>query len=182
MPGCVASTFGAVPISSTGSRSFSVSNGSVCRNGLTAWVSNTNSQLLPSGGDFATCAAPMLAGGAGLVLDDDGGAEPLLQPGLHHACDRIDRAAGRERHHDPGDVARSGLREGGVASGCGTAPSTSERRLIVVIASSLDRRVGRCCPYCLPMAARGKATGLPLRRRQRLRGPPAVIPAKAGIP
>jgi hypothetical protein len=34
--------------------------------GLTAWVSNTNSQLLPSGGDFATCAAPILPEAPGL--------------------------------------------------------------------------------------------------------------------
>src|SRR3954468_23923875 len=58
--GCVASTFGAVPISTTGSRSFTVSNDRFCRNGLTAWVSNTNSQVLPSGADFATDAVPAL--------------------------------------------------------------------------------------------------------------------------
>ena len=29
------------------------------RLGLTAWVSNTTSQVLPSGGDFATTAAPL---------------------------------------------------------------------------------------------------------------------------
>ena len=58
--------FGAVPISSTGSSSFSVSNGSVCRNGLTAWVSNTNTQLLPSGGDLATWAVPRLPEAPGL--------------------------------------------------------------------------------------------------------------------
>ena len=58
--GCVHSTFGAVPISSTGSRSFTVSNVMFSRNGLTAWVSNTNTQLLPSGGDFATAPVPTL--------------------------------------------------------------------------------------------------------------------------
>jgi hypothetical protein len=52
------------------------------------------------------------AGGARLVLDDDDGAEPLLQPGLHESRNRIDRAAGRERNDDPGDVARGGLAEG----------------------------------------------------------------------
>src|SRR5581483_3290320 len=58
--GGVHSTFGAVPISSTGSRSFSVLNERSCRNGLTAWVSNTNTQLLPSGLAFATAAVPTL--------------------------------------------------------------------------------------------------------------------------
>src|SRR5215831_18013326 len=52
------------------------------------------------------------AGGARFVLDDDDGAEPLLQPGLYHSRDRIDRAAGRERNDDPGDVARGGLADG----------------------------------------------------------------------
>ena len=37
-----------------------MSNGRFCRNGLTAWVSNTNSQVLPSGADFATDAVPAL--------------------------------------------------------------------------------------------------------------------------
>ena len=64
--GWVTSTLGAVPISSTGSRSFSVSKESVCRNGLTACVSNTNTQLLPSGGDFAAIAVPMLPDAPGL--------------------------------------------------------------------------------------------------------------------
>jgi hypothetical protein len=52
------------------------------------------------------------AGGAGFVLDDDDGAEPLLQPRLDHPSDRIDRAAGREWNDDSGDVARGGLAEG----------------------------------------------------------------------
>ncbi len=64
--GSVATTLAAVPISSTGSRSFSVSNGRFCRNGLTAWVSNTNTQLLPSGGALATIAVPMLPEAPGL--------------------------------------------------------------------------------------------------------------------
>ena len=45
------------------------------------------------------------AGGARLVLDDNGGAQPLLQPGLHHSCDRVDGAARRERNDNPSDVA-----------------------------------------------------------------------------
>ena len=53
------------------------------------------------------------SGGAGLVLDDDGGVEPLLQPGLHHAGDRVDRAARRERHDDFGNIGRRGLRQNG---------------------------------------------------------------------
>src|SRR5712692_3757968 len=64
--GCVLTMFGAVPISSTGSRSFSVSNGRLCRNGFTAWVSNTITQLLPSGSDLATWAVPMLPDAPGL--------------------------------------------------------------------------------------------------------------------
>ena len=67
------------------------------------------------------------AGRARLVLDDDGGAEPLLQAGLHHARDRIDRAARRERHDDPGDVADCA--RAGEANGAATAPSTSVRRV-----------------------------------------------------
>src|SRR5262245_36435009 len=51
------------------------------------------------------------SGGAGFVLDDDDGAEPLLQSGLHHPSDRIDRAAGREWNDDSGDVARGRLAE-----------------------------------------------------------------------
>ena len=74
------------------------------------------------------------AGGARLVLDDDGGAKPLLQPGLHHSRDRIDRAARRKRNDDPRDIAGRGLGEGGAANGAAAAPSTSERRVIVVIA------------------------------------------------
>src|ERR1700712_1504752 len=58
--GWVASTLGAVPISTTGSRSFWVSKVRFCRNGLTAWVSNTKSHVLPSGADFATAAVPAL--------------------------------------------------------------------------------------------------------------------------
>src|SRR5262250_2761517 len=36
------------------------------------------------------------AGGTRFILDDDDGAEPLLQPGLHHPSNRIDRAPRRE--------------------------------------------------------------------------------------
>src|SRR5476651_879240 len=64
--GCVASTFGAVPINITGSRSLAVSKGRLNRNGLTAWVSNTNSQVLPSGGDFTTRPVPTLPDAPGL--------------------------------------------------------------------------------------------------------------------
>ena len=39
-----------------------MSNEKFCKKGLTAWVSNTNTQLLPSGGDFATCAEMKLWG------------------------------------------------------------------------------------------------------------------------
>src|SRR6476646_10343373 len=52
------------------------------------------------------------AGGARFVLDDDDGAEPLLQPALRHPSDRIDRAAGRKWNDDSGAVARGGLAEG----------------------------------------------------------------------
>src|SRR5450756_1039436 len=64
--GCVASTFGAVPINITGSRSLAVSKGRLNRNGFTAWVSNTNSQVLPSGGDFTTRPVPTLPDAPGL--------------------------------------------------------------------------------------------------------------------
>src|SRR3954465_9663024 len=54
-------TCGPVPMSSTGSRSFSVSNGRFgMRNGLIAWLSKQSSHVVPSGGDFATSAAPAL--------------------------------------------------------------------------------------------------------------------------
>ena len=47
------------------------------------------------------------------VFDDYDGAEPLLQTGLHHSRDRIDRAAGRKRYDDPSsNVAGSGLGDG----------------------------------------------------------------------
>src|ERR1700722_1846313 len=58
--GCVAITFGASPISITGAKSFTVSKSRSIRNGLTACESNTNSQVLPSGGDFATRLVPRL--------------------------------------------------------------------------------------------------------------------------
>src|SRR6478672_2617644 len=54
-------TCGPVPMSSTGSRSFSVSNGRFeIRNGLMAWLSRQKSHVVPSGDDFATSAAPAL--------------------------------------------------------------------------------------------------------------------------
>src|SRR5262245_37046420 len=130
--GGVATTLGAVPISSTGSRSFSVSNGSVCRNGLTAWVSNTITQLLPSGGDFATIAVPMLPDAPGLFS--------MMMVVLSRCC-------------SPGCTMRaigSAVPPGGngttirvmlpvwasadLASGVATAPSRSERRVILFIA------------------------------------------------
>src|SRR5580698_3448128 len=58
LDGWVASTFGAVPISMTGARSFTVSKLRSNRNGFTACESNTNTQVLPSGGDFATISVP----------------------------------------------------------------------------------------------------------------------------
>ena len=48
-------------MNSTGSRSLSVSYGrSGSTNGFAAWLSNTMSQVPPSGGDFATAAVPTL--------------------------------------------------------------------------------------------------------------------------
>src|ERR1039458_5642352 len=79
--GCVASTFGAVPINITGSRSLVVSKGRLNRNGLTAWVSNTNSQVLPSGGDFATRPVPTLPDAPGLFSLLKGALSLCCRPG-----------------------------------------------------------------------------------------------------
>jgi hypothetical protein len=49
------------------------------------------------------------AGGARLVLDDDVGAEPLLQPGLHQPRKRVGRAAGRKRHDEADRTGRPSL-------------------------------------------------------------------------
>src|SRR6185436_15012028 len=61
-----ASRYGAVATSITGSRSFSVSYCKFIRYGLTEWVSNTNSQVLPSGGDLANTAVPAAPDAPGL--------------------------------------------------------------------------------------------------------------------
>jgi len=58
-PGCVHKMCGAVPISRTGSRSFSVSKFMACKDGFTACVSNTISQVAPSGLERATCPVPI---------------------------------------------------------------------------------------------------------------------------
>src|SRR5215467_844946 len=52
------------------------------------------------------------AGGARLVLDDDGGAEPLLKARLHHSRDRVDRASRREWNDKPSNAAGGSLGEG----------------------------------------------------------------------
>jgi hypothetical protein len=44
--------------------------------------------------------------GAGPVLDHDADAHAGLHPFGHHAGERIDAAAGRERHDDPDHAAR----------------------------------------------------------------------------
>jgi hypothetical protein len=74
-------------------------------------VSNTITQLLPSGGDFATCAVPMLPEAPGLFSMMMVVLSRCCR--LHHARDRFGRAAGRERNDDPSEFARRGLREGG---------------------------------------------------------------------
>jgi hypothetical protein len=50
----------------TGSRSFSESYCRFIRYGLTEWVSNTNSQVLPSAGDLATVVVPAAPEAPGL--------------------------------------------------------------------------------------------------------------------
>jgi hypothetical protein len=53
-------TIGDLPISMMGAKSFSVSNASLgCRLGLTAWVSNTRTNVVPSGGERAAACVPM---------------------------------------------------------------------------------------------------------------------------
>src|SRR5215212_5033451 len=61
-----ASKYGAVATSITGSRSFSVSYCRFIRYGLTECVSNTTSQVLPSGGDLATVVVPAAPDAPGL--------------------------------------------------------------------------------------------------------------------
>jgi hypothetical protein len=50
---------------------------------------------------------------AGLVLDDDLGADRRSQLLRHEAADEVRAAAGRERHDDPYRLVRVGLRKGG---------------------------------------------------------------------
>ena len=77
-----------------------MSNERFCRKGLTAMgVEHKHPIAAIRRGLRDLCGADA-AGGARLVLDDDDGAQPLLQPGLHHSRDRIDRAARRERNDD----------------------------------------------------------------------------------
>ena len=53
-------TIGEVPISMTGARSFSVSNGRFgSRLGLAPWVSNTSTNVAPSGGDVTAACVPI---------------------------------------------------------------------------------------------------------------------------
>src|SRR6516162_4151442 len=58
--GCDVMTMGDVPISMIGARSLTVSN---CRLGstlgLTAWVSNTSRNVVPSGGDVTAACVPI---------------------------------------------------------------------------------------------------------------------------
>ena len=53
-------TIGDVPISMTGARSRSVSNGRLGnRLGLSAWLSNTSRKVVPSGGEVTAAWVPM---------------------------------------------------------------------------------------------------------------------------
>ena len=119
-------------------------------NGLAAWLSNTISQVLPSGGDFATARGADAARRAGAIVDDDGGAEPLLQHRLHQPGDHVGRSAGRIGHHELDGCAGRPVfrpRDEGRAPAAPAAPMMTVRLVNFDIVSSPFGRLSR---YGLP--------------------------------
>ena len=103
-------TIGDVPISMIGARSFSVSNGRFGnRLGLAPWVSNTNTNVAPSGGDVTAACVPIAPDGAGAVFDYDRRFQVLLEQRLNAPRDRVGGSARRKRHNDANRFRRPGL-------------------------------------------------------------------------